>query len=126
MNRKAESTIKPKPEMPGIENWISGGANQNQQPASPVVPVHEPVSASQPASLLAGQHASLPAGKVADAEASAMLSVRIPRSLQKRLRIHCATHDIQIQDVVARLIAEYLTGQEPAPLSADPSSQQEG
>lgn len=97
MNRKPESTIKPKPEVPAIEDWIQGGANQNREAASPVSAVQPD---SQPASLPSSQHSA--------GEATAMLSVRIPKGLHHRLRVHAATHEVQIQDLVTRLLTEHL------------------
>lgn len=100
MSKPSTSTIKPKPEISkGLEEWISG-ANQNVETASPV-------QAVQPASQPAGQQIVEPASLQAEA-ATVMLSTRIPKSLHHRLRVHIVTQETQIQDVVVRLLTDYL------------------
>ena len=41
-------------------------------------------------------------------EPVAGLSTRIPKDLHRRLRLHCVTHDIAVQDFVTQAIQEKL------------------
>ena len=41
-------------------------------------------------------------------EPVAGLSTRIPKDLHRRLRLHCVTHDIAVQDFVTQAIEEKL------------------
>lgn len=99
MTKKA-STITKKPAVdPNLENWITG-ANQNE----PLPPAqHEP----------AGQPASQPAST--NLEATAMLSVRIPASLHKALRVHAVSRSLQIQEIITHLVKDYLADEQKAP-----------
>lgn len=97
---KKTSTITRKPAVdPNLESWISG-ANQNE-------PIN--VVDREPA----GQQASQPAELAA--EATAMLSVRIPASLHKALRVHAVSRSLQIQDIVSQLLKDYLADDPKAP-----------
>lgn len=97
---KKTSTITKKPTVdPGLENWISG-ANQNEP--SPITHREQ-----------AGQPASQPAEP--NGEATAMLSVRIPGSLHKALRVHAVSQSLQIQDIVSQLIRDYLADEQKTP-----------
>lgn len=89
MSKKA-STITKKPAVDPLQNWI-GEANQN-----------EPASVTRPEPVPASRQASQPA------EATAMLSVRIPASLHKALRVHAVSQSLQIQDIVSDLLRDYL------------------
>lgn len=96
---KKPSTITKKPTVDAsLESWISG-ANQNEPP-----PVIEREQAGQPASQPAES-----------GEATAMLSVRIPGSLHKALRVHAVSQSLQIQDIVSQLIRDYLAEEQKAP-----------
>lgn len=87
---KKPSTITKKPAVDPLQNWI-GEANQN-----------EPAPAAVKEPSVASKQASQPA------EATAMLSVRIPASLHKALRVHAVSESLQIQDIVSDLLREYL------------------
>jgi len=41
-------------------------------------------------------------------EPVAGLSTRIPKDLHRRLRLHCVTHDIAVQDFVTQAVREKL------------------
>ena len=47
-------------------------------------------------------------------EPVAQLATRIPKELHRRLKLHCVTHDIAVQDFVVEAIEEKL-GRQRAP-----------
>jgi len=47
-------------------------------------------------------------------EPLAQLATRIPKDLHRRLKLHCVTHDIAVQDFVTQAIQEKL-GRKPRP-----------
>jgi hypothetical protein len=95
--RKPATTIQPKPAVDEAALQAFIGADNQNKTSAPALAVVQP--ASQPASQLA--------------EATAMLSVRIPASLHKELRVHSVTAGRQIQDIVTDLLTSYLASQQP-------------
>ena len=96
MSNKQNSTIAAKPAIDPALQWIGGSATDTAA---------EPTS--QQKNKTAKQQADKLASKQED-EANAMLSVRVPASLIKKLRIRAATEDRQIQEIVAELLGDYL------------------
>jgi len=51
------------------------------------------------------------------------LATRVPKELQRRLRLHCVTAEISVMEFVTRAIQEKLTGsRSPAPKGSRPYS----
>lgn len=91
---KSQTTIKPKPDVSqALENFI-GAENQNQPGVASPVAIQQ---ASQLASL--------------QAVPMTMLSIRIPASLHKDMRVHSVTVGRNIQDIVTELLTNYLAEQ---------------
>jgi hypothetical protein len=103
--RKNATTIQPKPAVDEAALQAFIGADNQNKAAAPALAV------VKPASLQASQQAGQPASQLA--EATAMLSVRIPASLHRDLRVHSVTVGMPIQDIVTELLSTYLASQQP-------------
>jgi uncharacterized protein (DUF4415 family) len=109
MSSKKNSTIGAKPAVqPNIEAWI-GGQNADDADVSSANAAPE---ASQPEDKTAGQPegkaARQPDNKTVEQQATTMLSARIPAALMRKLRIHAATEERQIQEVITEVLRDYL------------------
>lgn len=93
---KLQTTISPKPDVSqALESFI-GAENENHPGAPPLAAVQP---ASQPASL--------------QAVPMTMLSIRIPASLHKDMRVHSVTVGRNLQDIVTELLTNYLAEHNP-------------
>ena len=96
MSNKQSSTIAAKPAIDPALQWIGGAATDT--PAA---------TTSQQNDKPAKKQADKLASKQED-EPTAMLSVRVPASLIKKLRIRAATEDRQIQEIATEILRDYL------------------
>lgn len=104
MSTKRNSTISTKPTVDPALHWIGGAAAQAAQTV-------EAESASLPASQQNNMQTSKQTDKKAvsvEPEPTQMLSVRVPTSLIRKLRIRAATEGSQIQEIVTSLLRDYL------------------
>lgn len=98
MSNKSSSTITTKPAIDPALQWISGGENSA---ATPVEVASKPER--KQTDKLTSQQEDKP-----EAEATAMLSARVPAALIRKLRIKAATEGRPIQEIVAELLRDYL------------------
>lgn len=118
MSTTQKSTVSPKPTIASnpeeVEKWLAKDEAEKEAPENLSQQTDENTSqqtdnnlsqqADKKTKILANKHAI----QQEDIEPTAMLSARVPASLIRKLRIQAATDGERIQDILTKLLRDYL------------------